>query len=89
MRAVEYGRTVAVVATSGISAIVAPDGSLAASSGLFESAVFVEEIAQRDSTTLAERLGAGPEWLLTALGGGALLAIAVPRLRRRAGRGAR
>ena len=90
VRAVEYGRTVAVVSTSGISAIVAPDGSLAASSGLFESAVFVEEIAQRDSTTLAERLGAGPEWLLTALGGGALLAVAVPGLRRRrAGRGAR
>ena len=87
VRAVEFGRTVAVVSTSGISAIAAPDGSLAASSGLFESAVFVEEIAQRDATTLAERLGAGPEWLLGALGVGALLAVAVPGLRRRRARG--
>ena len=88
LRAVEFGRTVVVAATSGISAIVAPDGSLAASSGLFEPAVFVEEIAQRDATTLAERLGAGPEWLLSALGAGALLAVAAPALRRRARRGA-
>jgi apolipoprotein N-acyltransferase len=86
VRAVEFGRTVAVVSTSGISAIVAPDGSLAASSGLFESAVFVEEIAQRDATTVAERLGAGPEWLLSALGGGALLVVVVPALRRRRAR---
>jgi apolipoprotein N-acyltransferase len=87
VRAVEYGRSVALASTSGISAVIAPDGSLAASSGLFESAVFVEEIAQRDATTLAERLGAGPEWLLTALGAGALLAGAVPALRRRRARG--
>ena len=87
VRAVEFGRSVAQASTSGISAVIAPDGSLAASSGLFESAVFVEEIAQRDTTTLAERLGAGPEWLLTALGGGALLAVAVPSLRRRRARG--
>ncbi|MGY1640731.1 apolipoprotein N-acyltransferase [Geodermatophilus sp. SYSU D00703] len=83
LRAVEYGRTVLVAATSGISAIVAPDGSLAARSGLFEPAVFVEDVAQRDSTTVAERLGAGPEWGLSALGAGALLAVAVPGAVRR------
>jgi apolipoprotein N-acyltransferase len=49
--------------------------------------VFVEEVAQRDSTTLAERLGAGPEWLLSALGAGALLAVATSALRRRPRRG--
>ncbi|CCG03526.1 apolipoprotein N-acyltransferase [Blastococcus saxobsidens] len=41
LRAVEYGRTVAVAATSGISAIVAPDGSVVRSSELFEPAIFV------------------------------------------------
>jgi apolipoprotein N-acyltransferase len=87
VRAVEFGRSVALASTSGISAVIAPDGSLAVASGLFESAVFVEEIAQRDSSTLAERLGAGPEWLLSALGAGALLAAAVPALRRRRTRG--
>jgi apolipoprotein N-acyltransferase len=88
LRAVEYGRTVVVAATSGISAIVAPDGSVVRSSSLFTPAVFVEEIAQRDSTTVAQRLGAAPEWVLTALGIGALLVVAAPgvraRVRRRA-----
>lgn len=73
LRAVEFGRSVAVAATSGISAIVAPDGSVVRSSALFTPAVFVEEIAQRDSTTVAQRLGAGPEWALTAVGAGAML----------------
>ncbi|MGK5113286.1 apolipoprotein N-acyltransferase [Geodermatophilus sp. CPCC 205506] len=86
LRAVEFGRTVVVAATSGVSAIVAPDGSLAARSGLFEPAVFVEDIAQRDSATVAQRLGAAPEWALTALGAGALLAVVVPALRRRSRR---
>ncbi|MGY1782785.1 apolipoprotein N-acyltransferase [Geodermatophilus sp. SYSU D01036] len=83
LRAVEFGRTVVVAATSGISAVVAPDGSLARRSELFTPAVFVEDVAQRDSTTVAERLGAAPEWALTALGAGAVLAVAAPALRRR------
>ncbi len=49
--------------------------------------MFVEEIAQRDAPTLAERLGAGPEWLLSALGVGALLAVVVPAPARRRSRG--
>ncbi|MGY1772611.1 apolipoprotein N-acyltransferase [Blastococcus sp. SYSU D00813] len=90
LRAVEYGRTVVVAATSGISAVVAPDGSLVRRSDLFVPATFVEDVAQRDSTTLAERLGAGPEWLLTALGVGALASVAVPgSLRRHRARRAR
>jgi apolipoprotein N-acyltransferase len=83
LRAVEYGRTVAVAATSGISAVVAPDGTVVRSSSLFTPAVFVEEIAQRDSVSVALRLGAAPEWALTALGAGALLAAVLLRLRGR------
>ncbi|TYP89136.1 apolipoprotein N-acyltransferase [Blastococcus xanthinilyticus] len=73
VRAVEHGRAVAIAATSGISAIVAPDGTVVRSSELFEPAVFVAEIAQRDDRTVAQRLGAAPEWLLTALAAGAVL----------------
>jgi apolipoprotein N-acyltransferase len=80
LRAVEFGRTVAVAATSGISAVIAPDGSVRRSSALFTPAVFVEEIAQRNSTTVAQRLGAAPEWGLTAVGAGALLVAARPGL---------
>ncbi|WP_233517685.1 apolipoprotein N-acyltransferase [Geodermatophilus marinus] len=83
VRAVEFGRSVALASTSGISAVIAPDGSLVHASGLYTSAVFVEEIAQRDAATVAERVGAGPEWLLTALGAGAVLAAAGPALARR------
>jgi apolipoprotein N-acyltransferase len=85
LRAVEFGRTVAVAATSGISAIVAPDGSVTTSSSLFTPDVFVADIAQRSSTTVAQRLGAGPEWVLTALGAGALVVVGL----RRRGRGRR
>jgi apolipoprotein N-acyltransferase len=83
LRAVEFGRTVVVAATSGISAIVAPDGSLVRRSQLFTPDTLVEEIAQRKSRTVAERLGAGPEWVLTALGLGAVLTVAVPAVARR------
>jgi len=81
LRAVEYGRTVVVAATSGISAVVAPDGTLVHESALFTADTFVEPIAQRDSRTLAERLGATPEYLLTALGLGAVLAAVLRRRR--------
>jgi apolipoprotein N-acyltransferase len=83
LRAVEHGRSVVIASTSGISAVVAPDGSVVRSSQLFEPAVFVEEIAQRDSTTPAQRVGAVPEWVLTALGAGALLVASRPGLFRR------
>jgi apolipoprotein N-acyltransferase len=83
LRAVEYGRTVAVAATSGISAIVAPDGTVVRSSRLFTPATFVEDIAQRDSTTVALRLGAAPEWALTAVGIAAVATALLPALRRR------
>lgn len=73
LRAVEFGRTVAVAATSGISAIIAPDGSVVRASALFTPSVFVEQIAQRSSTTVAQRLGAAPEAVLTGLGTVALL----------------
>ncbi|MGY1810989.1 apolipoprotein N-acyltransferase [Blastococcus sp. SYSU D00669] len=82
LRAVEFGRTVVIAATSGISAIVAPDGSVARSSALFTPDVFVEDVAQRTSATPALRLGAAPEWTLTAVGVAALLAGLAPVRRR-------
>ncbi|MGY1753294.1 apolipoprotein N-acyltransferase [Blastococcus sp. SYSU D01042] len=88
LRAVEHGRTVAVAATSGISAVVAPDGSVVRRSELFTPDVFVEEIAQRDSRSIATRLGAGPEWLLTGLGVGALAAAVRQRRKSASGPGA-
>jgi apolipoprotein N-acyltransferase len=78
LRAVEHGRTVVVAATSGISAVVAPDGSVARRSELFTPDVFVEDIAQRQERTLATRLGEAPEWVLTGLALGSIAAVVVP-----------
>lgn len=68
LRAVEHGRTVLQVATSGKSAIIAPDGSIAAESGaLFSAAVIVRSIPLERSLTLATRVGYGPELVLSLL----------------------
>jgi apolipoprotein N-acyltransferase len=82
LRAVEFGRTVVIASTSGISAVIAPDGSVVRSSSLFTPATFVEDIAQRSSATVAQRLGAAPEWALTGVAVLALLAGLAPVRRR-------
>jgi apolipoprotein N-acyltransferase len=73
VRAVEYGKTVVVAATSGVSAIVQPDGSVTARTGMFTPDALVATVPLRGEATLATRLGAWPEWVMTALG---LLAVA-------------
>ncbi|GAA4926660.1 apolipoprotein N-acyltransferase [Actinomycetospora succinea] len=69
LRAIEHDRAVVIAATSGQSAVVAPDGSLVARTGpLFTPGVLVERVPLRTTTTLATRLGPAPEWVLVALG---------------------
>ena len=75
LRAIEHGRTVVVAATSGISAVIGPDGAVVDRSELFTPDVFVRDIAQRDELTLATRLGEIPEHGLSVLGLGALLSV--------------
>ena len=81
VRAVEHGRTVVVAATSGSSAVITPDGTVAQWTGLFVPDVLVAQVSLRSSVTLATRLGAGPEWVLVALGVTAATAAAVARRR--------
>ncbi|MEU8803445.1 apolipoprotein N-acyltransferase [Spirillospora sp. NPDC048819] len=76
LRAVEHGRTILVAATSGISAIVAPDGRMIDKSREFVPDIQVETVPARTATTLSDRLGAAPEWALAALGLGAIFAAA-------------
>nr|WP_312866475.1 apolipoprotein N-acyltransferase [Streptomyces boluensis] len=72
VRAVEHGRAVLVPVTSGVSAVIRPDGSIAQDTGLFEPATLVADVPKRTSLTLATRLGAWPEALLVAVGVGGL-----------------
>ncbi|TAM91686.1 MAG: apolipoprotein N-acyltransferase, partial [Jatrophihabitans sp.] len=85
LRAVETGRTVLQVATTGKSAIIDPDGTLVAESGaLYTPAILVADVRPLTGETLAVRLGDVPEYVLSAL---ALLALARavrPHRRRRA-----
>ncbi|MBT2211896.1 apolipoprotein N-acyltransferase [Actinomadura sp. NEAU-AAG7] len=76
LRAVEHGRTILVAATSGISAIVAPDGRMVARSREFVPDIQVARVPARTSRTLSDRLGEAPEWVLAALGLGAVCAAA-------------
>ncbi|MGC4963534.1 apolipoprotein N-acyltransferase [Gordonia sp. DT101] len=61
VRAVEHGRAVVVAATSGVSAIIDPDGMITAQSGIFTPAVLSSRLPLRSDTTLATRLGSWPQ----------------------------
>jgi apolipoprotein N-acyltransferase len=75
LRAVEHARTVVQVATSGKSAIIAPDGRIQDESGaLFTPDVLVQTVTLSTSTTLATRVGAAIEWLIVGL---AMVGLAV------------
>jgi apolipoprotein N-acyltransferase len=81
LRAIETGRSVLIAATSGYSAVVAPDGRLVARSDQFVPWTYDGPVTVRTGETLATRLGAAPEIALGTLGGIAA-AVAVARRRR-------
>ncbi|MDI3418189.1 apolipoprotein N-acyltransferase [Streptomyces sp. B-S-A12] len=72
VRAVEHGRAVLVPVTSGVSAVIRPDGSIAQDTGMFVPDTLVAEVPKRTSQTVATRVGAWPEALLVAVGVGGL-----------------
>lgn len=74
IRAVEHDRATVVVSTVGISAVVAPDGSIMSRTGLWEPGYLVETVPLRDGTTLADRVGHWPELALCLIAGYAVLA---------------
>lgn len=72
LRAVEHARTMLVAATSGVTTVIAPDGTAMATAPLFEQAQLVNTVPLRDSPTIADRVGAWPEGILAT---GGLLAV--------------
>ncbi|MEO3978356.1 apolipoprotein N-acyltransferase [Streptomyces sp. CAU 1734] len=87
VRAVEHGRSVVVPVTSGVSAIIMPDGEVIRKSGMFTPDALVEEVPLRSSLTPATRLGAWPEIALVLIAAGGLgwsAAIAVRARRAKA-----
>jgi apolipoprotein N-acyltransferase len=87
VRAVEHDRAVVVASTTGVSAIIAPDGSLLASTRTWRQAEIEARVPLRTARTLADRIGGWPEGLLTWATAAALAwALAAAARRRRADR---
>ncbi|WP_063771005.1 apolipoprotein N-acyltransferase, partial [Streptacidiphilus neutrinimicus] len=85
LRAVEHGRAVVIAATSGISAVIAPDGSVVQRTQLATQAELDVKVPLRDGLTLADRVGAAPEWALSFIGLGAVGFAVWARRRRSSG----
>lgn len=65
--AIEAGRSVAVASTTGVSALIAPDGSILARTGTWQRAVLDARVPLRTGLTPAYRAGAWPELAIMAL----------------------
>jgi apolipoprotein N-acyltransferase len=74
LRAIEHDRYVVVVGTTGISAIIAPDGRELAHTAFFEPAYLDMQVRLKTQLTLATSWGPEIQGLLVALGVGAVIA---------------
>jgi apolipoprotein N-acyltransferase len=83
IRAVESDRAVVVASTTGVSAIITPDGSLLAHTGTWRQAVLDARVPLVSQRTLADRVGAWPEAAIVALTLAAFAWAAAAPLRRR------
>jgi apolipoprotein N-acyltransferase len=83
IRAVESDRAVVVASTTGVSAVIAPDGRLLARSGTWQRAVLESRVPLVSQRTLADRVGAWPEAAIVTLTVLAFIWAAAAPLRRR------
>ncbi|MGW4609424.1 apolipoprotein N-acyltransferase [Streptomyces sp. NPDC004532] len=88
VRAVEHSRTVTVPVTSGVSAVIMPDGKITQRTGMFVAASLVQKVPLRSSETPATRLGVLPEMVLVLVAAAGLGWGAVSVIRGRRGRAA-
>ncbi|EFF89704.1 LOW QUALITY PROTEIN: apolipoprotein N-acyltransferase, partial [Streptomyces sp. e14] len=70
IRAVEHSRAVTVPVTSGISAVIMPDGRVTQKTGMFVPAYLVQKVPLRSSETPATELGVLPEAVVVLLAAG-------------------
>ncbi|WP_418955618.1 apolipoprotein N-acyltransferase [Streptomyces tritici] len=85
VRAVEHSRAVVVPVTSGVSAIIRPDGQVVRKTAMFTPDALVDEVPLRTSQTPATRFGIAPELLLLGVAAGGLGWAAVRARARRTG----
>ena len=82
IRAVEHGRTVLSASTSGVSAIISPDGEIVDDTGLFEPGILIASVPLRTEATVASVLRWWPE-LIISLGALTAVTVGIVRSRRR------
>ena len=73
IRAIEHARSIVHVSTVGVSAMITPDGTAHQRTGLFTPALLAADLPLRTDRTVADRLGAWPEYL--AFGGFAMMLV--------------
>lgn len=84
LRAIEHGRATVQISTVGVSAVIAPNGTVVESTGLFEPAQLVGTLPLRTSLTPAARMGSWPPLVMSILALGTVLTgMAGARLVRR------
>ncbi|MET7491395.1 apolipoprotein N-acyltransferase [Streptomyces sp900116325] len=86
VRAVEHSRSVVVPVTSGVSAVIRPDGTIVQQTKMFTADALVDKVPLRSSLTPATRLGTLPEGLLALIAVAGLGWVAVRSVRVRRGR---
>jgi len=67
IRAIESDRSLVYASTTGESSIIAPDGSLVASSGIWRQAILDARVPLVTYRTLADRVGGWPEYVISLL----------------------
>lgn len=77
LRSVEYDRATVVAATSGISALVTPDGKVIVRTDIFRAGVLTADIPLRESRTPASFIATWLEWAMAAAGAVGVLAAVV------------
>ena len=83
LRAISTGRATVQVSTVGVSGVIAPDGTLLQSTGLFTADQVVADLPLRTSLTPAVRAGVWPGRVVELLALGALAAAGVAAVRER------
>lgn len=85
MRAIELDRAVVVAATSGVSAIILPDGTVTQDTQIFEAAHLIETLPLKDTVNPSVRFGNALELFFVIIGwlaiGAAAMAGRTPRRR--------
>jgi apolipoprotein N-acyltransferase len=84
-RAVEHDRYVVVAGTTGISAIIAPDGHELGRTGFNQAAYLDDTVHLHTRLTPATRWGPLVQWLLVGIGAAAVVAAVTGGYRRRRG----